>query len=51
MFRGIKVIIQEEGVVSLYKGLSMSLMREVTYSTLRLGLYEPYKELLGAKDI
>lgn len=25
-------------------------MREATYSTLRLGLYEPFKEMLGATD-
>ena len=28
----------------------MSLGREGTYSTLRLGLYEPYKELLAGHD-
>ena len=28
----------------------MSLLREGSYSTLRLGIYEPYKELIGARD-
>lgn len=45
-----KNIIKTEGVLALYKGLSASLMREATYSTIRLGFYEPFKELLGAKD-
>lgn len=47
---GFRVMIREEGVRSLYKGLSMSLGREGTYSALRLGLYEPYRELLGGHD-
>ena len=28
----------------------MSLLREGTYSALLLGLYEPYREILGGKD-
>jgi len=48
--RGINYIIHNEGFTSLYKGLGSSIMREGTYSTLRLGLYEPFKELLGATD-
>jgi hypothetical protein len=38
---------QSEGLRGPYKGLSASLMRESSYTTLRLGLYEPYKQLLG----
>lgn len=37
------MITREEGFFALYKGLLMSLSREASYSTLRLGLYEPYK--------
>jgi hypothetical protein len=37
-------------VNSLYKGLSAALLREASYSTLRLGLYQPYKGLLGHPD-
>lgn len=37
-------------MIALYKGLLPSLAREATYSTLRLGLYEPFKNLLGAHD-
>jgi hypothetical protein len=43
-------IIKEEGVRGIYKGLSASLLREGSYSTLRLGLYEPIKEGLGYRD-
>lgn len=34
----------------LFKGVTASQIREGSYSTLRLGLYEPFKELLGATD-
>jgi hypothetical protein len=36
-------IIKEEKLRGLYKGLSAALLREGSYSTLRLGLYEPIK--------
>lgn len=44
------MIVKEEGFFALYKGLSASLLREATYSTIRLGMYEPFKEMLGATD-
>lgn len=34
----------------LYRGLVPSLMREGSYSAIRLGAYEPMKEILGASD-
>lgn len=37
-------------MLSLYFSITPSLMREASYSTLRLGLYEPLKELFGARD-
>ena len=43
-------IVREERVPGLYKGLSAALLREGSYSTLRLGLYEPYKQMLGYSD-
>jgi hypothetical protein len=45
-----KTVIKNEGVAGLYKGIQATWMRESIYSTLRLGLYEPFKVLLGAKD-
>jgi len=42
-------VVNKEGVRGLYKGISASFCRESTYSTMRLGLYEPFKNLVGAK--
>ena len=46
------LILKEEGLGSkgIYKGFSASLLREGTYSAMRLGFYEPIKRALGAKD-
>ena len=46
----IKTVIHNEGFKSLYKGLSGTWAREGSYSTIRLGLYEPFKKLFGATD-
>ena len=35
----------------MYKGITASWVREGVYSSLRLGLYEPFKELLGETDL
>eukprot|EP00929_Paragymnodinium_shiwhaense_P005574 TRINITY_DN10773_c0_g2_i2.p1 TRINITY_DN10773_c0_g2~~TRINITY_DN10773_c0_g2_i2.p1 ORF type:complete len:1052 (-),score=153.95 TRINITY_DN10773_c0_g2_i2:687-3842(-) len=43
-------IMQAEGVTGFYNGLTASLIRELSYSGIRMGLYEPTKELLGATD-
>ncbi|KAF6034843.1 hypothetical protein EB796_006849 [Bugula neritina] len=48
--RGISRIIAEEGFRGLYKGWSASMLREGSYSTIRLGAYEPLKSKLGATD-
>lgn len=49
--QAIYVIYHEEGLrKGIYKGLEGSCMREASYSTLRLGLYEPIKRLLGAEE-
>ncbi|KAI9201842.1 solute carrier family 25, member 30-like protein [Polychytrium aggregatum] len=44
--RGMLTIVTEEGPRGLYKGISASLLREGTYSTLRMGLYQPIKDAL-----
>ncbi len=42
------IIAKEEGwKKGVYKGIEASCFREATYSTLRLGLYEPIKRGLG----
>lgn len=33
-------IIQKQGILALYNGLSASLLRQLTYSTIRFGAYE-----------
>jgi len=40
-------VVKHEGIDGLYKGLIASLMREGSYSTLRMGLYDPIKDYLG----
>eukprot|EP00004_Rigifila_ramosa_P016336 TRINITY_DN3869_c0_g1_i1.p1 TRINITY_DN3869_c0_g1~~TRINITY_DN3869_c0_g1_i1.p1 ORF type:complete len:301 (-),score=49.99 TRINITY_DN3869_c0_g1_i1:29-931(-) len=44
--RGMIAIVRAEGVGGLYRGLSPSLLREGSYSTIRMGLYEPVKSAL-----
>ena len=43
-------VLSEEGAAGLYKGIQAAWLRESVYSSLRLGLYEPFKRLLGATD-
>lgn len=50
IFQGFFVVVHNEGVKGLYKGITASWMRESIYSSLRLGLYEPFKRALGADD-
>lgn len=38
----------EEGVASLWKGVNAAWLREASYTSLRLGLYEPVKVAIGA---
>lgn len=40
-------IIRERGIFALYNGLSASLLRQITYSTTRFGLYEVGKQDYG----
>lgn len=40
-------VIREQGVFALYNGLSASLMRQLTYSTTRFGIYEVGKQAMG----
>jgi hypothetical protein len=43
-------IARTEGVKGLYRGYSAAMLREMTYSSIRFGLYDPIKVLLGATD-
>jgi len=44
----VKSILSEEGASALYKGIGAAWMREASYTSLRLGLYEPMKGIVGA---
>jgi len=43
-------LLREDGVSGFCRGLSPSLLREMSYSGIRMGLYEPTKQALGATD-
>lgn len=43
MFRTMWTISRTEGISALYSGLSASLLRQGTYSTIRFGLYDQFK--------
>ncbi|KXL43143.1 hypothetical protein M433DRAFT_21320 [Acidomyces richmondensis BFW] len=38
-------VVQHDGLPGLYRGLSASLLRQITYSTTRFGVYEELKEV------
>jgi len=43
-------ITSQEGFFALWKGVNAAWLREASYTSLRLGLYEPVKVLFGAND-
>ena len=43
LFTTAKLLVKEEGALALYNGLSASLLRQATYSTVRFGAYEKIK--------
>jgi hypothetical protein len=42
-----KLMAANEGPRVFYRGISASILREAMYSSTRMGLYEPFKELLA----
>lgn len=48
MGNALRLVTAEEGVLALWKGMAPSALRELSYSTLRFGLYKPIKAALGA---
>ena len=44
----VSTIANEEGVTAFWKGINAAWLRESSYTSLRLGLYEPCKQLIGA---
>lgn len=43
------VIFKEEGVAAFWKGIGAAWLREASYTSLRLGLYDPIKHALNVK--
>merc|ERR1719454_1211085 len=43
----VKTVLADEGAGAFYKGIGAAWMREASYTSLRLGLYEPIKGALG----
>ncbi|GAB0087442.1 mitochondrial dicarboxylate carrier [Sergentomyia squamirostris] len=41
-------VIRDQGIFALYNGISASLLRQLTYSTARFGIYEVAKQNLGS---
>ncbi|KAL4712297.1 hypothetical protein ACJJTC_004059 [Scirpophaga incertulas] len=50
MFKVTRIVIKNQGVLGLYNGISASLLRQLTYSTARFGIYEMAKQTLAPKD-
>jgi len=51
MLHAITVIAKEEGPAALYKGLVAGLQRQMLFASLRIGLYEPVRDLVIGKDV
>ena len=39
------------GVIGLYNGISASLLRQLTYSLARFGIYDVGKQLISTKEV
>lgn len=46
----VRVIAAEEGVSAFWKGIKAAWMREASYTSLRIGLYGPIKEVMGVTN-
>jgi hypothetical protein len=46
----IRTILKEEGVAAFWKGIGAAWLREASYTSLRLGLYEPIKQVMGVDN-
>lgn len=46
----VRVIAAEEGIASFWKGIGAAWLREASYTSLRIGLYGPIKDLMGVTN-
>lgn len=49
MFSTMISIAKNEGVLALYAGLSASILRQATYSTVRFGVYDKLKQIVNKR--
>lgn len=45
----ISIVAKEEGALAFWKGIGAAWLREASYTSLRLGLYAPLKDIMGVK--
>jgi len=45
----VTIIASEEGIPAFWKGIPAAMMREASYTALRIGLYDPIKNIMGLK--
>lgn len=50
LFKGALHIYKEEGIRGLGRGIEASVLRELLYSSIRIGAYEPIRHMLHADD-
>lgn len=50
LFAMFRVILKEEGLLAFWKGVVPSLLREITYSSIRLGAYEPVRNFMSSAE-
>ncbi|XP_050667212.1 mitochondrial dicarboxylate carrier [Leptidea sinapis] len=50
MFKLTTIVLKNQGIMGLYNGISASLLRQMTYSTARFGIYEAAKQNFAPKD-
>jgi len=46
----IQTILKEEGMTAFWKGIGAAWLREASYTSLRLGLYSPIKNIMGVNN-
>ena len=46
----VQTIYKNEGIEAFWKGIKAAWLRESTYTSLRIGLYEPIKQLIGVTN-
>ncbi|CAG4979885.1 unnamed protein product [Colias eurytheme] len=50
MFKLTGIVLRNQGIMGLYNGISASLLRQLTYSTARFGIYEVAKQSFAPRD-